>query len=548
MAVIQTHPGGQQPDFTLIGISIREESVRIGLTVSCQYAFVAYRAYTMKHLRSLLFLLLLISVGCGGTEVGSGLLAGARVPAFEPPPGPAAIVTVAELADDPELFAGQYVQVTGQFRLPLVIVCDEQPRRSPAGWMLEDETAAIEAGGYDELLRSLLPTEMTLTAAGRWQRWQGPVGCGKAAPVQDVWYLAVREIIEPQPLARVTLTPPGGVTATAVAIAPLPTSTRAASPTPSSTPTTQPGATMTDNPVVTTTASPTLATATLTPAAVATQTVTATLTATITRGGTTEPTPTLAPADATATAAAQGTPQPTATEPSGTVLDRGALTFEERLGNPLYFNAIALELDELATEEAHRWEIEARAGDVISVSGVSQPDRDIVLQLRDAAGNILITRDATGTGEVEIIRDYTIPADGSYRVIVREANGAGTYYTVLYVNSEDDNYYQYEIGGVLPRNGSRTATMPEKTDYLWAFVATAGNTISVTVAPSDSTDPILNLLNPEGDLILEYVNDRGPGQSEIILNLQLEDSGPYVLHVGEDQYAASSYRVTVSGN
>ncbi|MDT8305005.1 MAG: hypothetical protein RRC07_03630 [Anaerolineae bacterium] len=502
----------------------------------------------MKPLRSLLIFLFLITAGCAGAEVGSGLLSGAGASAFAPPPGPATLVTVAELAEEPESFAGQYVQVMGQFRLPAVVVCDAQPRRSPSGWILADENAAIEAGGFDELLRSLLPQELTITVAGRWQYWRGPVGCGKTAPVREVWYLAVREIVEPQPLARVTLTPPGGVTTTAVAIAPLPTSTPAASPTPSSTPTVEPGATTPASPVLTATASATVATATLTPTATATQTVTATLTATITRGGTTEPTSTLDPADATATAAAQGTPQPTATEPSGTIIDRGALTFRERLGNPLYFNPIALEIDELAAEEGHRWEIEARAGDVISLSAVSQPDRDIVLQLRDAAGNILVTRDATGTGEVEVIAGFTIPTDGSYRAVVREANGVGTYYTVLYVNVEHENYYEYEIAGTLPRNGSRTTTMPEKTDYLWAFVATGGSTISITVAPNDSTDPILNLLNPEGALILEYVNDRGPGQSEIILNFQLEDSGLYVLHVGEDQYAASSYRVTVSGN
>jgi hypothetical protein len=467
---------------------------------------------------------------------------GARPPAFSPPPGPAAVVTVTELVDDPRAFAGQYVQVTGQFRPSIVLVCDGLPRHSPVGWMLADGSAVIGAGGYDALIRSLLPEELTITVTGRWQRWEGPVGCGKPAPIQELWYLAVHEVVEPQPLVRVTLTPPGGATATAVAIAPLPTSTRQASPTPTVTPDAE--APVSPAPSGDAYPGPGLDAPTLT----ATETLTSTATATVSRGGTSQPTSTLTPADATATAAVQTTPQATATETSDTIVDRGALSFAERLGDPLYFSAIALEQDELDAAQAHRWEIEARAGDVITVSGAAQAERDIVLQLRDSAGNILVTENSTGTGQVEVIRDYEVPVDGSYAVVVREATGSGGYYSVIYLNSEFENYYEYVIAGVLPRNGSSTATMAEKTDHLWLFVANGGNTISITVAPSNSTDPILNLLNPEGELILEYVNDRGPGQSEIILNLQLTDSGLYILHIGEDEYAASNYSVTISGN
>lgn len=500
----------------------------------------------MNRLRSLLLLSLLLVVGCARAGEGSGLLVRASVPTFPAPPGPAAIVSVTELAEEPAAFAGQYVQVTGQYQPPAVIVCDGELRRSPAMWTIEEGETAIEAGGFEELLNVLLPRQATLTVAGRWLYWQGPAGCGKSAPVREVWYLAVQEIVDPHPLVRATLVPTDGVIPTSVVDARLPTSTPSPSPSPTSTATSPPGGTTTATPALL--PSPTTGTGTPSPTATAAVTATATLTATITRGGTAEPTATLEPSAATATAEAGPTPQATATETSGTTLDRGTLSFEPVLGNPANFSPIALELDELGEDEIHRWTFDARAGEVITASVAAQPDRDLVLQLRDFAGNVIITQNESGTSDVETIGAYAIPSEGTYQLTVHEVNGAGAYYALLYLNSEYSQYYNYEIAGVLPRNGSRTASMPENTDYLWLFVATGGSTVTITVAPSDATDPILNLLNPDRNLLFEYVNDRGPGQSEIILNARLEDSGLYILHVGEDQYAASNYRVTVSGN
>jgi hypothetical protein len=497
----------------------------------------------MNPLRSLLLLALLLLAGCAQTETspGSGLLARAPAPTFPPPPGPAAIVSLAELAAEPESYAGQYVQVTGQYHPPPVVVCDGEWRRSPAGWSITDGDVVVEAGGFDTVLAALLSRQAELTIRGRWLFWERPIGCGKAAPMRSIWYLAVQEIVEPQPLVRPT-------PAAAVAVATIPPDTRpptsTPSPSPTSSPTSEAGATPTAT--LTLSPSPTIGT----PAVTTTMTATATLTATITRGGTAAPTGTgtVEAATATATLEAGATPQATATEPSGTVVDRGTLAFQPLFGNPANFSPIALQIDELDANEIHRWVIDVRAGDVITASVAAQVERDLILELRDFAGNLILAQDQTGTGEVETIRRYSAPTSGAYYLSVYEATGANAYYTLLYLNSDYGQYYDYELVGVLPRNGSRTASMPAETDHLWLFVATGGSTVTITVAPSDGTDPILNLLSPERVLLFEYVNDRGPGQSEIILNARLEDSGMYVLHVGEDQYAASNYRVTVSGN
>src|SRR5690606_12333742 len=72
----------------------------------------------------------------------------------------------------------------------------------------------------------------TITVDGRWLQWTGPVGCGKTAGVEEIWYLAVQNVVEPHPLVRAT---PGTVTAVAGAPTALPGATAPATALPSPT-------------------------------------------------------------------------------------------------------------------------------------------------------------------------------------------------------------------------------------------------------------------------------------------------------------------------
>lgn len=498
----------------------------------------------MNRLWSLLLLALLLSAGCARSGPGSGIRAGVSVATFPPPPGPAANVTIAQLSEEPAAFEGQYVRVAGAYRRPPLLVCEGLPRRSPDGWALSDGDLTIAAGGFNDLLRSLLPEGAPLTVEGRWQQWTGPAGCGKTAGVEEIWYLAVQTIVEPQPLVRATAAPG---TAAPTPIAGVPTAAPApASPTQATPLSPNPTTAVTPTPFVPS-GSPT-ATPGLTP--VITQTATVALTGTPPTTGTPQATitGTVTTATATAETGTPGTPVATATETGGEVVDRGELAFRPLLGNQANFSPLALETARLEREEEHLWRVEVQAGDIITASAGGRPDRDLVLQLRDPAGNVLVTQDEGEQGEVETIAGYTAASAGDYQIIVRESNLDDGEYALLYLNSEYADYYRYEIAGTLGANGSANATMPADTDYLWLFMADAGDTISITVSPNDSSNPILNLLGPEGNLLYQYIDDAGPGQSELILNAALTDSGLYILHVGEDQYTASSYRVTVSGN
>src|SRR5690606_11824334 len=133
----------------------------------------------------------------------------------------------------PAAYEGQYVRVTGAYRRPPLLVCEGLPRHSPDGWALTEGEVAIGAGGYNDLLRSLLSEGTTMTVDGRWLQWAGPVGCGKTAGVEEIWYLAVQNGVEPHPLVRAT--PQGAVTAIAGAPTPVAGATTAATALPSAT-------------------------------------------------------------------------------------------------------------------------------------------------------------------------------------------------------------------------------------------------------------------------------------------------------------------------
>ena len=142
----------------------------------------------MNRLWSLLLLALLLCAGCARSGSGSGIRSGVSMDSFPPPPGPPATVTIGELVEEPAAYEGQYVRVTGAYRRPPLLVCEGLPRHSPDGWALAEGEATIGAGGFNELLRSLLAEGTTITVDGRWLQWTGPVGCGRRRR-EEIWYL-----------------------------------------------------------------------------------------------------------------------------------------------------------------------------------------------------------------------------------------------------------------------------------------------------------------------------------------------------------------------
>ena len=111
-------------------------------------------------------------------------------------------ITITDLATDPEAYANTFLEISGRYRRLPLLVCNTDPYPAPATWQLQAEDGSfIAVGGLDSQVRSLLPNDLTMTVAGVWQLFEGPVGCGKNAASTQIWYLKVSNILSPSPIA-----------------------------------------------------------------------------------------------------------------------------------------------------------------------------------------------------------------------------------------------------------------------------------------------------------------------------------------------------------
>ena len=143
-----------------------------------------------------------------------------NLPTFTPPAatltGELAVLTFAELNADPDAYRDRRIQVAGDFASVPPPTCT--PHAGPSiRWSLVAEELQLNAVGFENVLR-LLAEGTPMTVTGIWRLYSGPAGCGKAPPDANVWFLAVDQIVEPNPFFG-----EGGVMLTVVAGSPLAT-------------------------------------------------------------------------------------------------------------------------------------------------------------------------------------------------------------------------------------------------------------------------------------------------------------------------------------
>ena len=246
-----------------------------------------------------------------------------NLPTFTPPAatltGELAVLTFAELNADPDAYRDRRIQVAGDFASVPPPTCT--PHAGPSiRWSLVAEELQLNAVGFENVLR-LLAEGTPMTVTGIWRLYSGPAGCGKAPPDANVWFLAVDQIVEPNPFFG-----EGGVMLTVVAGSPLatlppldltvPTATATltlTAPVPLASPEAPPATTPAVLPTIgaAATATPTMTATLATPGTVGTPTPTPTPTQT----GTPGPSPTAGPS-----------PTPSATIEGGATTEPGIPT------------------------------------------------------------------------------------------------------------------------------------------------------------------------------------------------------------------------------
>lgn len=518
----------------------------------------------MNLYRRLLFLILFIATVTAGCQRTQDVT---PTPTTTGNPRPLTIgrdvytIDFAELATDPATYEGYHLQLTGQYKPLPTLVCAQDPYPGPVAWGLVSDGYLAYASGYAHL-RSLIPTGLTMTVQGQWRYWAGPVGCGKQAAHQEFWYLAVTDIVAPSPITRVTLTPPGAdgeqptAAATEVAIVTTPADIppETAVPPTADLPTIPAAATL----PITLTLSPTtegVETGVGTPAstsvgtpvdtgggtAVATPTIPAP-TPTITSGGviTVTGTPDL---NATPTKEGDGEePPPPPSDGTNTPGPSPTPTSTPMVINMGEIEDKFLAVERLGSNEAHSWEVNISANDVLTAYAVAVQE-DIVLTLLDASGKVIITENSALPGMVETLVQ-SITNAGSYRLHVSASSGAATDYALmLRFNSS----YAFVIKGVLRYGDSKTASMPADSDEFWHFAGTAGDNVTITITPGAGQDAFFKLYDTNA-VDMDYFIDEGDVGEAETFSFTLPVTGLYSIHVGEFNYGAMGYTIVLVKN
>ncbi len=485
---------------------------------------------------SLFCCLLLGLVGCRGgatttptpfPTVGTGT----AVSAAQTP----VVATLAELAAGPEQFDGATLQLTGRYQRAPLLICSSDPHPSPAAWTLAEGSAVIQAGGFDSQLRALLPDDLTITVEGRWQLWQGPVGCGKQAIPSTVWYLSVSRILSPALLTQVTLTPsPIGQVAGSPAATgqPLPTTNFSTLPpiqeTPGEVVTTlppqQPTAETETTPQPTLTGvPPTLETPTLSETATAISEATAEIT----------PTQDITAVAPTATSAgtAVSTPNTSGTPAGSTVINKGGFTTE------------VLATEQIGQNEIHTWNYTITASSLITLYLASPPNGDMAIAITDPAGNLLVQQNNAPAGQIETLAAYELPTAGVYQIQIWAANGIATTYSM---SVTDDVSYPLPFVGVLNYGETRLIDLPERTDQFVHFYGTLGEIVTITAEPLDNGDLFLYLHGIDASILEEFFDETGPGEVEQLAGFVLPATGLYAIRIGEYDFNATQYEITIT--
>ncbi|GJM42023.1 MAG: hypothetical protein DHS20C20_23050 [Ardenticatenaceae bacterium] len=473
-------------------------------------------------------------------------------------------ISINDLAADPESFVNSFVEITGQYqRLPL-LVCDTDPHPSPATWQLRSEDGTLIAvGGFDSQLRPLLPNDLTITVAGVWQLFDGPVGCGKDAASSQIWYLKASDIISPSPIARVTLTPTGegseiadsgdepstGDQGESIATPTLNSSGNDDGGAIESTPTSATNSIPTQPGNSTPTSSPTSSggvggdsgstgggTVTNTP----TQSASAGNTSTPASSGST-PSATAANSTATPTSSGSGggSGNPTPTSAVLSTATRNPNEFDVIEFDDLSPEEPILEL--LDSEEVHLWPIIFENTGAITVTAVSEPNVNLVLEIVDPASDVVRQSNSGGDGALESIVNVQLNSALDYKIRIYDLNGSGGEYCLIF---SEEGGFPDTIKGRLDYGQTVNQTIEVLGINYWCFMGSDGDNITISASATGSSgDFVVGLFGPPdfsgiGDIFTDGT----------LANIVLEEDGMYIIGVLDFEAGDADYSLSLTKN
>lgn len=197
----------------------------------------------------------------------------------------------------------------------------------------------------------------------------------------------------------------------------------------------------------------------------------------------------------------------------------------------------------LGVDQGHSWSLNIVAGTIITISAAAGLDLDLTITVLDPAGQPVVSQNEADPGEVEIVASLPINTDGLYQIIFNEATGRETDYAFMVINQES---YPFIFAGIVAYGEAWPAALDEESDHFWFFYGEAGDVISFELTPAGDGDLFYDLYAPDTVSLFEFVDEGGAGDPETLFNYTLPTTGLYTIRLGEFNFAAAIYTVTLT--
>jgi hypothetical protein len=205
----------------------------------------------------------------------------------------------------------------------------------------------------------------------------------------------------------------------------------------------------------------------------------------------------------------------------------------------------------LDSGERQAWTLTTQAGDVLDITvDPLDSEMDVTFTVIEPNGSPLVAQYDEGfTGEAEELYGLRFEWSGDYTIVVEEFWGeGGSYELSVDLGSEDGGQGDVQEMGTLAYGEVGTGELPagENLYHLWSFEGAAGDVINVLVEPqSADADLMVGLVDPDGNVLLELVDETGSDEPEEISAYELPATGSYTIIVTEywDEYA--EYELTL---
>ncbi|MEJ2746658.1 MAG: hypothetical protein P8183_01880 [Anaerolineae bacterium] len=169
-------------------------------------------------------------------------------------------------------------------------------------------------------------------------------------------------------------------------------------------------------------------------------------------------------------------------------------------------------------------------------------DFDLIFDLLDENGDSVLDIEVDESFGLEELRDFTLPASGTYTISIYGYDGAVGDYEVTLA----------EAGSLTASTGTirigetASGSIVSANSDTWVFTGKAGDFVDITVTPFDEFDLVVDVLDPDGVSLL----DEGPVDdsfdTEFIRVLPLPVSGDYTIVVSGYEDEVGDYEVNVS--